>query len=703
VTIKNKGGEEQTTPVFNLSSKVTHTAEPESDVVELSFEGYNGGPVDLRDYGLSHPMYYRVQGITYGNKVPILFEHWTPIGHTTDVTKTEQSLGGKGKTSYPSDKRTEVVEALRNGFPFQASMGLRVPSKEEITFLSKGEKRNINGRTVVGPAHIAENSSLVEMTVTLSGRDNTTTFQLLNQEAIEMIKNSLPTSTPPENVGTEAAPVIPHTTPVAPPATPVVANSTPVTPVAPMLQNSTGTQLAVAPVTPTQDGLFQFKLSKLLAKYTGDKYEKMIEDGLKNGDDLGTIENSIKLDLYENGMPKMPSMNESRGTEQGNEILAHFALACGLKAETLVKNGIDKKVVDKADSAARWTFVETLVNIANSAEPSRRFTGFSDLDVVCNSLYRQNRAMMVQNTAFSTFDMPNLFKKVTDMMLEDRWALNEPFAVKFLKEESNKDFRTVQRIRPGGGTIWEDLKPDGKIPMTHFGKETEYRSNLSTIAQLVIFNREHVYNDDMDVISSLLDAMVEGALVVPDIQLGNLMLVKAAAANTFWVNADNSRTSFALSRANLTTAYQDLRQYSEDRGKNLVTLINDRWTLITSIEKEETAWDILKQDYIVNDTTANTKTGSKNWWFNRLDMAVFPQMGNTSLFGSGTFVSTNTWVLWPSSKKFSPYTITYLRGQRRPTIETVDLPENMLGFGVRGYWDVKINERERLAIGRYNG
>jgi polyribonucleotide nucleotidyltransferase len=108
---------------------------------------------------------------------------------------------------------------------------------------------------------------------------------------------------------------------------------------------------------------------------------------------------------------------------------------------------------------------------------------------------------------------------------------------------------------------------------------------------------------------------------------------------------------------------------------------------------------------IVKETGAASpsKTGEANYWFGRLDQITFPQMSNSSLLGSGTFVSENTWLLWPKSQRFSPYSITYLRGQRRPTIEAVDLPANMLGVGTRGYWDIEINEREREAVLRANG
>ena len=402
----------------------------------------------------------------------------------------------------------------------------------------------------------------------------------------------------------------------------------------------------------------------------------------------------------------MPNLTPQQRSSAGDEIVAQFALSCNISPETIAKH-VDQKVLDNCMKGSRWSFVETLVNLANSTERQRRFTGFSDVDILCSTIKTsvQQSFLGINNSGFSMIDMPNLLKKVTSMMLEERWAINTPFAVQYLKEESNKDFRTTQRIRPGGGKIWDEMKNDGKIEETEFGKETEYRSKLSTSAQLVVFNREDIINDDMGVIADMLDAMVEGALIVPDMKLGKLMLVKAAAANSFWVNADNSRTSLALNRANLSTAYNAVRQYNEDRGKNFVNLINDRWVLITSITGEEAAFELLKQSRIVQETGAanGTKTGEANFWFGKMDQVTFPQMSNSSLLGSGTFVSENTWLLWPKSQRFSPYSITYLRGQRRPTIEAVDLPANMLGVGTRGYWDIEINEREREAVLRANG
>jgi hypothetical protein len=671
--------------VFNLRSPIETN---NSDRKELSFVGYSGAPVDLSDYGLDAPMIYNIAGITYKQSVPILYEHWTPIGHTTSITNNEDSLQGKGVASYPSEARETVLVALENGFPFEGSMGLRISNEEDITYLKAGEKRTINNRAVVGPMYVAERSVLKEMTVTMSGRDSDTQFDLLNKEAITMVKNSVP-----RNIkNSEPAPA--ETAVQTPAQTPPAAPTPPIPPAAP-INNA-------APSLPVPSRKDTVALVKLMNSYPD--YLELIETEYEAGKQCVEIENSIKLKQWENGLPRVPSPSPTQKNQTQDTLLAHFALALGIAPETVAKT-VDKKIVDNADASPRWGWIESLVNIANSQEGNKRFGGFSDIEILCNSLKQRNRQTLL-NSSFSNIDMPNLLKKAGDMMLEERWAINQPFATQYLKEESNKDFRTTERYRASGGQIWDSLTDDGRIEMTTFGKESRYVSNLDTIAQMVSWSRRDIINDDMGVISDMMAGMVEGALIVPDAKLGRRMLVQAAAASTFWVNADNSLTSTALTRANLSTVYRNVRQYNENRGKNFVNLINDRWILIHSITLEETVFEILKQDRIVNDTTANTKTGEKNYWYGKFDTALFPQMSNTSLLNNGvasTFVSEGSWLLWPSSKQFSPYSITYLRDQKRPTIEAVELPENMLGMGMRGYWDVEINEREREAIVRCNG
>jgi hypothetical protein len=48
--------------IFNLATEATST-QTENGLHELSFTGYSGGPVSLRDYGYEYPMIYNIAEI----------------------------------------------------------------------------------------------------------------------------------------------------------------------------------------------------------------------------------------------------------------------------------------------------------------------------------------------------------------------------------------------------------------------------------------------------------------------------------------------------------------------------------------------------------------------------------------------------------------------------------------------------------------
>jgi hypothetical protein len=267
-------------------SSPTSATKTESGLTKLSFEGYSGAPVDLSDYGLQHPMVYDLAGIKFKNKIPILAEHYHPIGHTTSIIKTENSLSGEGLASYPGEARDQILEALNNDFPFEASMGLRA-NKSSITLLAAKEKKTINGRTIEGPMYVANSSVLREMTITLMGRDSNTEFTTKNSKVVNLLNSMDPQDTTPAQT---PAPIN-NSTPTA---------TAPDAPVAP-INNATPS----APVATSSKDLF--KLAKLSMAYPAhsDKIEQMYDQGKSVTD----IENSIKLELYENSLPKMPDID----------------------------------------------------------------------------------------------------------------------------------------------------------------------------------------------------------------------------------------------------------------------------------------------------------------------------------------------------------------------------------------------------------
>jgi hypothetical protein len=649
---------------------------PENGVPTLKFSGYSGDAVNLSDYGFDAPVVYNIASMKTSQKIPILYDHHEVIGHTTSVRKSEggSSVTGAGLASVPNEANRQVVAGLKNGFPWQASMGLRLRNWDDVSYIAKGETV-VNNRTFKAPIYVVENARLVEMTVTGFGRDSNTEFtNSLDKDTLMLIKNSGTTATsqttPPENEGeTKETTKVENSTPEpnkepAPAPVPPINNQTP----------EQGSEVAQV-----------MRVLKLSKKYPD--HLDIIEQGIANGWDDERIDDRVQLTIINKNTPKPPS---SKTLVENHSLLqARFCLSFGAQPEVLEKK-FGKETTGRAFEMAEVGIVEMLLMVANSA--GGNYTGHSDIDNLCK---------FVKNTGYSTFDLPDFFTKVGDAMKDARWELNPPFATQVCKIGSNRNFNIQERKRITGGDMWNEVAEDGKLELWSSGGQKTYQTNLTTFGALFTMTRKEVINDDMGALADLMDQMVEGAMVIPDYQLGRLMLSKEAAPGTFWVNADNSFASRALTRTNLSLAFNKIRQYTEKKNRvDWNVMLNERWSLIVSPNLEETAWDLLKQDRVVSNSTPNTLQGDKNYWSGRMDLKVFGQMANTSAYDVGPFVGDTTWILWPSSVKFAPYEMTVLRGQTRPTVEAVPLPATLLGFGNRGWWDTKINERERTAIQR---
>lgn len=663
-------------------------------IAQFTFQGYSGQPVNLAAYGFDHPVVYNIATMKTKQKQPIKFEHSESIGHTTSVRKVDNNsaVRGKGLASLPGATTEKVVQGIKNGFPFEASMGL-IGNYDDISFYTKGTV-TVNNRELKAPIYVWDNTEHREMTVTESGRDHDTHFNVLNKEDLMKIKNSAKpdkgedskaTQTPPENKEGE---------------TQEVTNSNSTENKETEGKDKTKEKVENSSVpTPSDpvhvDNGFNadvIRALRLTAKYP-DKQEDIL-NGLQQGWDDQRIEDSIELSVLNSRLPTPPKGGQREVSINNSEIFARTCLAFGNSPEYLEEKAkIDPKIVENAHNKSMISITEVLLSVANAQ--GGNFTGHSDVEDMCE---------YIKNAGYSTFDLPDFFKKVGTTLKEERWTINPPFSTSVCKEGSNKDFRINERKRLSGGGMWNEVADDGKLDLYSTGDQKTYQTKLQTYGNIFTMTRQEVINDDQGALNDLMDMMIEGSMMIPDYQLGRKMLTQAAAANTFWVNNENSFTSKALTRANLSSQYKAIRKYYETKDEmNWQVMLSDRWTLIVGPDLEEEAWEILKQDKIVGDTTANTKTGDKNYWFGRLDLKVFPQMGNTSAFGTGTFVSQGTWILWPSSVRFAPYEITYLRNAKKPTIRSVTLPDTLLGFGTKGYWDVRINERERTAIARHNG
>src|SRR5690606_3686694 len=86
-----------------------------------------------------------------------------------------------------------ISGGIENGVPYEASMGLEVDFST-IVFHSQGQVE-VNGRVFDAPIYTAAESTVVELTATLSGRDGDTVITKLSKESLMKIKNASPSPT----------------------------------------------------------------------------------------------------------------------------------------------------------------------------------------------------------------------------------------------------------------------------------------------------------------------------------------------------------------------------------------------------------------------------------------------------------------------------------------------------------------------------
>lgn len=642
----------------------------EGDVPEVSFTGYSGQPVDLSDYGFDAPVVYDLSTMKVASKqIPLMYNHREEIGHSTRVVKSEagSSLKGKGLLSVPSPKSLEVRQAMKNGFQYQASMGL-MGDYDKITYLAKGET-TVNNRVIKAPVYVWHNTELREMTLAVFGRDGDTNFGILNEERRNMIKNSAGAGPAPADPAPQTPPTPPAPVENTPPSSPAPAPAAPPAP---------------APVQNSDADARSLLVTALNRMSQYPQHPDLVRNSITENWDDTRLKNEVDLIILRNSRTSPPG-NAGNPADRSQFLRARLYNSVGVSEEMMIKKFGDK-MTEQVLNMGHMGLKELLVNA--SSLMGGHFTGFSDVELMCKFL---------KNSGYSTFDMPNLFLGAGETLLEQWWKLDAPFAPTACKEESNQDFKPTQHIRPEGGQVWEGLDKEGKLSHAQFGKEHFYTTELDTIGQYLQLTRKMIENDSMNMVQEMLRMMVEGAMIVPDIRLLKHLTEEDG---TFFVDGTNSfkGASAALTRANLSTLYKKIRKMSMSKGKvDFRNILNTRWTLVVGVEQEETAWEIIQQEKIVQETGAAnpSKTGEKNYWYKRLDVKTFAQIGNV---GITTATNEDDWYLWPQEARFAPYTITYLRGRKRPTMEQVDVPGDMLGFAVRGYWDVEVNKRESTAM-----
>lgn len=655
---------------------------------ELSFVGYSGGAVDLSDHGLDEQAVYNLKTTSIKNqRIKMMYNHRTPIGHTTRVENTGKQIVGEGVLSIDNRISKKIKNAAKAEFPYEMSMAGDA-RKVTVTYFPEGTI--CNSRKFSRGTYVLDNYVVDEMTITEEGRDSKTYLRLNNSklESKDLVKIKKKALIPNPKIRLENAPVVRKK------ETPVVKKR----------------RVANTPSTSPQK-ISMGTLLRISNKY-GKEHGDLIEKAADNNWSKPRLLNAIKMRRLENGLGGGARISPQKAAQNDKLLEARVLKAACSDPEKTVAKHYGEPLRDRVCNMPDIGLKELLVHAAHRVG-ERGYNGHSDVTRLCNFIGKYNRGQIgsrISNAgAFSSFDMPNLFERVTSVVMEEAWLIGGFFAKEMCYKTSQSDFKKTQRFRPQGGKVWEGLDEDGRIKHAAFGDEVSYETQLDTKAQMLMISREMVKNDDFGAVREILKLMVEGSKMIPDIKLVNRMLqaqgafFKAYAADATGGSAgsgnDLTGASAALDETGLRTAYDLASERTVSKGGvNWIDDIGDNWVIVVATKaQEQAAWEIVGQQFLVGDTTANTKTKRDNYWYKRFEIKRYAQLSNKTINPNA---NRTNWFLWPKDNQYAPFAINWLDGIERPTIQTVDAPVDQLGFGVRGYIDVDINDREPEAIVR---
>ena len=701
----------------------------------IRFIGYSGKAVDLSDHGFDAPVFYDIPTMKLKNGMAVKFDHARDIGKTSKFHKStkHKDVRGEGRLTVKNKTTTRIV---KNPDDYEMSFGLDV-SSAEIVYFENGTV--VNGRKYNKPCYVMFNTVGEEITICNEGRDRSTGMRVYNSKLssseLEAIKNEGEQDwdvTVPDKFDEEFDEFLNNSAAFNNPSDDddwdnddddFVENSD---------DDSWDTDFVFDDqVENRQRRRSKPRRSHTCANLSAQQMRQLtkripnstdiIETAIDEGWSLNRLENQLQVRRLENTLGTNNRIPRSKSDDNEDRLLearltraiANRAWKEGSSVEeyahSVLKNSYGDKLAERAMKQNIMGMTEILVNCARRLGDTSA-SGFANPMHLANFVQRHNIARLpsigsngevIRNSAgLSSFDMPNLFERATTFVVDEAWKVRDTdLASRICYPTSHKDFRTVQRIRPAGGQMWKGLLPDGRIQSGSFGDEIEYTEKLDTTAQYVMFARKWIMNDDFDIIAELINLMIEGAMIVPNVKLADKMLgaTGSAGSGDFWESNYNdfAGASNALAIANLGTIWDRISTRTIDKGEvDWQQDLDDEWNIIVgSNQLERAAFEIFDQPILLSNAAG---AGERNFWHNKFKTVKFKQLLSNGISGG----QADMWWMWPKSVQNAPFSISSLRGQTKPVVYMIDAPGDMLGFGIAGYYDIEINERERSAIHR---
>lgn len=159
--------------------EINLAAEGDKDKADrFSILAYTGKVIDLGYWGR---FVIDLSGITTKSKFPILREHRRDriVGTADKAEAADNGFMVAGNFSKVTGDAKEVLALAREGYPWQASIGVRA---KKILKVEKGQTHQVNGQAVEGPIDVWMSSEVFETSFVSLGADDETAAIAMSAE-----------------------------------------------------------------------------------------------------------------------------------------------------------------------------------------------------------------------------------------------------------------------------------------------------------------------------------------------------------------------------------------------------------------------------------------------------------------------------------------------------------------------------------------
>jgi len=659
-------------------------ADDQGKLPTFQVTAYTGGR--LRVAGFYQPVVIDLSGMSVPDgAVPILLNHDENriVGHAPEVQRLSSRLKLSGVVSGSGDAAREVVENARNGFPWQASVAVRVESLEEVKERANAQA---NGRSFSGPLVIARRSWLAEVSFVPRGADAKTNVKIAATAAIseggtamefqEWLEGREKTA---EELSADELAMLraefdaemkaagekgqaeekaegSGTTSVDDPPAQLPASA-----------DVAGRAIEEIRASASAETKRIAEIRRLFAGKHAEIEAEAIAEGWST--------EKAELELLRAERPKAPAFHDGHKPE-GPRVL-EAALRMGAHAD-------DERMAKEYDGP-------TL-----EAAHRMRHIGLRELVATCCTLDGHDaprpgasRAEWERavEAAFSTVSLPGILGATANKTLLDAYKMFPSAARRIAKKLSANDFKTHTGYRMTGNSIFEEVGADGELKHLTLGEES-FTFSVATYGKIIGITRQSLINDDLGAFTQLPAVLGRGAAVALEEVFFTLVLANTgsffSAANGNYVTG----AAYVLGIAGLNKAVQTLAEITDANGKPV--LIMPKFLLVPPALKG-TADALYKSTKIVTGDTDQIPDANVHAGMYEPIMSSY--LGNTSFHANA---SSTAYYLLGDPADVACFGIAFLKGDDQPVVEEGTVDSRFLGKSWRAYLDFgvcQIDER----------